>query len=394
MFDKPWFTRKQLNIIILVTTLVIALLSMTGPDHVLPRFSQQTIAGKDLILADNTDGLQHLRFTFALTPNEQSSALQPQLLFQLLSQRLSQLPITPQDGWPPIALRLQFDRLQLDLAAESTPSTEQLSRLAQWLTAPYSDQQWLSAMARLKAERYLNQQTGKSPYQQLLPLLGYFTNNEQKNPTAWHDYQQQLFSQAQLSISFLGNDLEDWQPAIERFIKQLPTASPWPEQPSPWSSPQQLSDKPRGYQAILAKRTRGKADPDFAVDFISLRLLSQLANTDTDWKPQARDGLWLLLSSHMSAPQLLEQLRKNVRQLSDKMIEDSLASATKQLQSLKDDPKKLLDQMESIHFYQLPIDYLERLQKQFANLPVASIKGRMIELLEPQQFYWLSAPQP
>lgn len=388
MLTKPFFSRKQLSIIIVVTTLAIAVLSTTGPGP-LPTIEKIEIAGNPLYYIDKSDPVGRLRLSFRLPNHGHSSQFQPQLMYQMITDRLKQQSISPADGWPPISVNLQHNRLQLQINADEPPPLEQLIQLIQWLNDEIPSQQWDAAAKRLQADRYIQQNSNPSVLTQIAPLIGIELSPE--NAETYHSYQQQLINRSQLSISYVGPDADNWMQATSAMLEFLPQARSTSEQAFFWPYAIKKNQQPKGYEAILARKTEGYADgatlEQAAIYLIRSALMSQ---ERSDWQARDSAGLLLITSRDQTADALLNSLKRRLFELAPKEIQSRLEQSVDELEMIADNHQQLLNRVERVALYNLPLDYLPKLAAELASLDPAAVQEESLALLTKEELFWIS----
>lgn len=388
MLAKPFFSRKQLSIIIVVTTLAIAVLSTTGPSP-LPTIEKTEVAGKPVFFIDKNDPIGRLRLSFRLPNHGHSSQFQPQLMYQMITERLKQQSISPADGWPPISLNLQHDRLQLQINADEPPPEEQLTKLIQWLSDDMPSDQWNSAAQRLQASRYIQQQSNPNVFTQIAPLIGIELRPESAD--IYHYYQQKLINRSQLSISYVGPDADEWVLAISAMIEALPQERSFLDKPFLWPYPTQKSHQPKGYDAILARKTDGYVD-GATIEQSAIYLIQSILDTKqrSSWQAQGTEGLLLMTSRYETAETLLKSLERRIVALAPKDIQSRIDQSIDALEMIMDNHEQLLDRVERVAFYNLPLDYLPKLANELNSLDITAVQTKASELLTPEAFFWIS----
>ncbi len=390
MFNKALFSRKQLNIIIVVTTLVIAVLATTGPDP-LPTIEQADAAGQPVYFIEQKEDIGRLRLSFSLPNNGHSSEFKPQLLYQLITQRLQEQSLDRQSGWPPISLRLLNDRLELQLNADALLTNKQLTELLHWLIDDFSLHEQFSTGQRLQATRYIQQNSSPSPLIQLAPLLGIQLTATDNNTNS---YQKQLFNRQQLTISYVGPNAASWITLLTNTLATLPDSTEPPEQQMRWPYPTKVLKQPKDAAAIVARITQGQDDPDSILERAAIEFIQQalLPSEVSDWQSHHGAGLLLIASQQMPAKALLGSLRQRIDQLSAADIDAHITELVSAIEALQDQPEGLLDRTDLVARYQLPLNYLPLLVNELRSLDPDTIKDRASKLLSNEDFYWISQP--
>lgn len=389
MLSKPWFSRKQLNIIIVVTTLVIAILSTTGPKP-LPTVKQYSHSSPAVFYVEKDTPVNRLRFSFKLPEAGHSSQFMPQLLYQLTINRLKQKAIGPEDGWPLLTLSLQHDRLQIQLTGEEAPSAEKLEQMMSWLSADFANDLWYENAKFLKADRYIQHNSEPSPIHLLAPLIGIPLVDDSDDLDT--SYQQKLFNRNNVTISFLGPDSESWLTAATKSIEQLSGYSSRQPTTDLWPYPSKLNQPLKGYQSVLAVKTAGLVGDAQPVEQTAVQLILQFRGPtlSADWQPKQNAGLLLLASQQWDAPNLLDDLSHKIESLENEQIDLLVNAQTDALEAMKEQPEQLLDRIEAIGLYQLPLDYLPTLEEAFNNLDALDVKNSALDLLAEGDYYWIS----
>lgn len=387
MFNKPWFSRKQLNIIILVTTLAIALLSMTGPKK-LPTAQLEPLNGTQMVYMTEKGSSQYLRLSFLLPPGQHASEFAPQLLFRVLQEQLQQ-----QVSLLPLRARLQHDRIQVDLITSEPPSQQAVTELLEALAQTGSDPLWLHTAQELQARRYLAQQSNPSPLNQLSPLIGLNQRSQENAVYLWQDFHRQVINRHNLHLSYLGPDIKPWRELLAQGLQLLPTAPHKQQSADQWPQPQRLNRAPQGYQTLMLRQTDGKADREFALQLLSIQLINRLLPAETlhDWVTAGNHGYWLLASQSTEANTLLLQLQSAIGEFSDRQFQDLQQQTLDQLQQIPENPEALLNQLESINLYQLPLDRLPKLAAQLEAVSLQQAQQQALQFIDVKDFYWISS---
>lgn len=413
MFTKPLFSRRQLNIIIFVTALAIVLLSASGRREDLPVIERHQLGEVSLYaLADDSDG-QRLRLSFALPAQYPGDGLAVQVLKQLLLEPLGHLPQRPE--WRQWQARLgaaiQPDRLQIDLAlaADADPGPL-LDALLQRLQQPIDAASWRQAQQQQQARRYLDSQSQSSAESLMRAWLAPRAPAAELRFAPWQAFRQQLLSRSQLTLSLMGADVEEHLVSLRRSLQALPLGTRWPTEPTPSAARQpslaepsatrepapsqsQSLAGPGAYRLLLGRHTAGRRNDQFANELLAIQVIQNSARTlniDSHWTPLAEQGLLRLTASGAApivAEQLLQQLRQQASASGDEGLDSSRQTLIDRVYQQRQDPSLQFDQLETIAFYRLPVDYLERFVNQLEQLSLPALRDRILTLLDPRQFY-------
>lgn len=411
--NMPFFSRRQLNLIIAICAVVIALLSIpTDSWPLIERQQRQQVevtAIAEPAGSSQPSALQ-LRLIFALPKPSLQPKPAAQILHQLLQARLT--------AAADLSANLRPDRLTLQIAL-SNNTTSQLQPIANLLQQPFAATTVEQAIKRWRAQRYIgrNQRSAEAMAleaidQQLRhPSL---SSEEQAaipfdadlSVAVINQLQRQLFHPRQLRISLIGREIDAISNEISALASQLDQQQPAINQaidPADAIRPAQTPHINAVYQTLT-----GRQQADFATTLLLSRILQQLNPTDkVRLYPSATASQLLWLPQHSvtttepKQPQtsdswLTEAIEQSLQQLAaikDWELERFADQLREQLENRLQQPDTLADQLEVIAFYRLPVDYLPQFDATIAALDGAQLRQQLLQLLQPQRFRQISAAQ-
>ncbi|WP_421868153.1 hypothetical protein [Motiliproteus sp.] len=368
---KPLFNRRQLNLIIIVCVAAVALLSIdTNP---WPDFERRQLDGVVLTHLSDAEQPAQLRLSFALPDPGLQMSTAALLLNELLQQRLQQAGLATQ--WQ---LQPHPDRLTLIHTPASTADlSDRLAQLLNALTMPFSLEQRQQQLALEQARRHL-QRDQQSRLQRLDRQL----RGDPALPTAQalETLQQQLFNQTNLRLALRASEIDSWQPPLQSWLTQLPPGQPWPPAETrtapvaaaaPW---QPLPGRNQGSftQVLLHSRVLAGLSEQFQIQ--------QLSSAQRSWR------VWLPRHSDASLPNQLQSIQQRLNGMKDWEVRQLAEQIGEQLEALPQRPDALLEQLEVIAFYELPLDYLPRFEATIANLDGATLRQQLEAELSPERF--------
>lgn len=395
MFDKPLFSRKQLNIIILVTTLAIVLLASTGKPTPLPQVQQQQVAGTPLYSVQNNAVQHRLRLSFALPTPYAAHRLDALLLQRLLLTQMQdsrqRAPFSESDA--NIQLSLRADRFIVDLTLTELDELKRLlPALIQQLQQPPDSALLLDAATELEARTYLEHQQLSAAQQQMAFWL------EGRPQTAldlqlWQAFKARTLSRAQLSLSLISTTPEAALPALAS-LQQLPSGYAWVTPGASFQQPQSRDYQQGEYYIVqLGRPIPGRSSPAFQQQQIALRLLQHSAEAEglsSHWQALATQG-WLEFSAYsqkpISADMLLTRLSNHIKQLSDTELTDFTDTVATKFEDVISQPSDLLEQLDAIAFYQLPTNYLQSFSDGLAQLTPDQLRQDALNLLAAEDYF-------
>lgn len=391
--NKPLFSRRQLNLIIAATAIVIALLSI--PTQTWPTIErQQWQATIPLTSITDPNLPPQLRLLFALPQPGLLPDEPAQVLMQLLQPRLATGSIQP---------TLHSDRISLAISADSPDQlSRQLDRLGPLLLQPLDPAAIGHAIKQRRAQQHINRNR-----QQPLHQTDRWLRQQQTPPitaASINQLQQQLLSRQQLQISLTGLTAQSIAAPLNHLLEQLPAGQPWPAVQTAGattqaSAPKQTTDaRDISQSAAAALLLPGRQSTDFPQTLLLSRLIDQLIQPSVRFYPGALTS-WLIGLPPKSDPDPnwlnteLQQAQQQLVEMEDWELERAADDLRQQLEQRLRQPDTLSDQLEVIAFYHLPIDYLPQFDATIAALTGAQIRQQLQRLLQPERFRYATAPQ-
>lgn len=385
----PLFSRRQLNLIIIVTATVIALLSI--PSEPWPKIQRTALLQVPLSYSINDDQPSELRFSFALPQTTLVPSDAARLVLQLLELRIEQTAI-------PVKLSLHRDRLTVVIrASSSTTLIQALQQLAPLLRQPFESATVTLALKQQRAQQYLDRNQ-RSPLQKAdnwlrrqLPLSQDGSADPATEEALSH-LQQRLFSRTLLRLSLTGSDPEPLTTALSTTLEQLDAGQPWAI--SADSAPTTYQPTATELFPVAALQPLpGRRSALFPQALLLTRLLDELTPETTLRFYPGREVSWLiwLTPSTAESPQRwlntqIEQIRQRLAAMKDWELERAGDDLRDQLQQRMQQPQAFADQLEAIAFYQLGVDYLPQIDATIAALTRAEIRQQLLQLLQPERF--------
>ncbi|OMH39663.1 hypothetical protein [Motiliproteus sp. MSK22-1] len=406
MFDKPLFNRKQLNIIIIVTLIAIVLLTASGNRPLLPELSLRQIHQVPVYWAENgNDDSLFLSFSFALPPTRMGDHPDTRLLFNQLHKSLNQLSQLPDiaNNQAEIALRSLADRLQITLKIPNPVDEASRNNVSSIFTLLFSHlqnsldpSQWQQEQKKQSARSYLDNQSTSSSLLQLQQWLRDSVAVEISNYRTWQNFKHQLLSRSQLRIAMLSPDPDVILKQLQDTLPLLPLSDSWqPTIPTNYSLQQRTTSTLGNYHLWMARHTAGKESPAFMDQLVALRQIRELAtalNINSDLTTlAARSQLLLHLntSDTITAQSVMERLQLRLLQTDNKTLNETRQKMIDSLHENSQNPSLLFEQLESIAFYQLPVDYLQQLDSRLELLSHEELRKQINSLLDLQMYHWI-----
>lgn len=378
---KPFFSRKQLNWLIIVLVAVIALLSLTDPGERWPQLQRQQLNGVDVVWPLNSPHQPAMaRLVLALPPHLSADSPLTVALTELLEE---QLTVPPIDGL--IQLHRLPDRVRLTLTLDNKQS---LPTLLQRLRERPSPERLQRAQRRLTAALRLVSSSGNAALWPPLPeitLTGAITT-----PPLALIYDNWL-SRAQLRIALnrsLDQDLRDQLQGLEA----LASGTPWSAALPPLPAEQTIQRATSSYQTALLTELPGRQADDYDDQLLALLWLQPIAEASglrMDWQPRAagsRIGLFDQRAQPVTADNLLADLQRRVEQRGP-VDEKWLQRLERRLRNRLGQPLTYLDLLETIVSYQLPLDSLTRFAATIAAADGQQIQARAVALLDRSAYH-------
>ncbi|MEH6473782.1 MAG: hypothetical protein V7752_21380 [Halopseudomonas sp.] len=389
----PLFSRRQLNIIIVITAMIIALLSI--PSEPWPQIQRLSLQQVPLSYIVDDDRPFELRLSFAL-PKTALLPVEPALaLRQLLDHRAGAT----------FSTRLSSDRLTISISApSSTALAQHLQQLPRLLLEPFERTAIASSVKQHLAQRHINRQQ-RSAVQQADAWL----RHHQPPPLSATSgpitedvinlLQQQLFSRSQLRLSLIGPQPETITAELSAMLEQFDIGKSWGQDAtSPTADQARVTEQLAPVAAL--QPLAGRQSAGFAEALLLSRMLAQLAPEATlQLHPGAKVSwlIWIEPNRTDTSPTWLatqlKLIRHRLNTMKDWELERAADDLRQQLEHRLLQPQAIADQLEVIAFYQLPVDYLPQFDATIAALTRAEIRQQLLALLQPERFsYPISNP--
>ncbi|MEH6625519.1 MAG: hypothetical protein V7739_03675 [Motiliproteus sp.] len=396
MFDKPLFSRRQLSIIIFVTTIAIVLLTASGQRDALPEIHKEQQHGVPIYWLQQDTASSYLSLSFALPKGTRGDSatvrLVQQLLLDSLRQSFAQQSLS-------IKLNSHSDRLEITLIAATEQSIASvLSRLFKQLQAPDDVvAKWSELQKKQQAQQYLDRQSVDPGWAKMRLWLQPEQSQYDNDYMHWSAFREQLFSRSQLSVSLMAKDVEPIVEALRSQLSSIPNGLQWANPSTPSLPPQQLTASTLGeYQLLLGRQTSGRSAVDFAEQLLAVRQLQTLAGAlhiYSEWRPLGSHSE-LILSASSPSPidsnALLGSIKSKLAETSDDELDRRRSETIDHLYQRLENPDQLFEQLQAIAFYQLPENYLQSFVSQLDQLSSAALRSSINALLNPEHYHQIS----
>ncbi|PIE20381.1 MAG: hypothetical protein CSA61_02280 [Neptuniibacter caesariensis] len=356
---RPFFSRKQITVLMWFSFLAIAVLSTMGPGaveyHDIEHSENKNLYWMEL---DDQPYTLTLLLPTAVALNSQQRQLQ-QLKSDVIHSRLHVLmsadfsyQVSPKQ-----------DRIEVTLRWALNQKTPDIQALLQTLSQPVIASEWAEAATKIKARSYLNNQSAEQAllnqfYEQLQPMTATTLLDQ-----LTHTYPE-LFLSPRVTIS--GENVEDLAATIQPLLPHQETG------PTPAAltlSPQQLNntqDK-QVYSLLLGRILPARNAEQFTAERVAAQVLQNLLQNYKEqnilnfrmlWSAMAQSGYSaLILTSAQNPVPLLPQLRQ---QLNDDLVESSQEQLVQQWNDRMRDINHQVSALNLVAFYQLPPETLEQ----------------------------------
>lgn len=403
----PLFNRTYLKIIIWVVAIAIVLLTAgNNSNSEFIRINKH--AGLPLYYVDQDKASQlqiSVLFHTGAAINSEQQLLQ-QLLLQQIEQQLPDL--TAQSTFRSLQATLNAGissdklKLLLILPAQHVDKTTEIKALVdtllQQLRAYRLGSDLAQRWARLEATQYLNL---KDPETRLLNTFGDLINN----PASIHPVQRFAnFYQRSLRPGAVTITLQG--PNAERIAQQLsslltPLTDDNSNHTTIGSTRQQLASQGNQTYRLSGIKLSGRQQPHFATELLAVRTLQQLlekpsaVTTRLIWKSLDKQGfLAMILQGKpinneigLSAWQLRLQAK-----LDDELINSTRERLQKNFHTQMEQIDAQLNLLDTIAFYQLPLDYLNRFETELSDVDNSAVREKVSHYLTGPERYQLLLP--
>lgn len=406
MLDQPFFSRKQLNLIIVACVLAILWLSNSSSDETPAVIESRTLASvplyiqrTELPISTNQHAEQgqqqpgvHTSLSFALPQDTPADHLDARLALRWLQQQLNAAAQTQQTTQP-IHLSAQADRLIIRIPHLKV--TDARTRLLFNTFSQLPDvPRWQAAQQRLLAERYLDEGEMSQAERWLTQQLRPYSYRPPRDFSAWRDFYQQLFSRAQLHLAVLGEPDEDWLDSLQQQLQTLSSGQRWADNPARKPIPQQRDfeleqvNQP-AYIAQLGRILPGLSAPDFPQFQAALAEIKRSAEElgiACQWQlsgPQSQLRLAAYSEQAITPEQLLGRLHSLIEQRSNGELDTLISGLIDNIEAADDSLEQQWRLLENLAFYQLPTDFQRQQLHTLKQLDADTLRRRSLALLEP-----------
>lgn len=403
---SPLFNRTYLKIVAWIIAIAIVLLTAgqnRAPDYLpIERYENTALYS---IEQDDAAYLQiGLLFRTGAAINSDQQLLQT-LLLQTVQQQLDN--IAKQSLFTELKARLSTqatpDRIKVNItipkeySEQSQAIKKATQSLLQQLESDFPDGGLEQRWNRLEAEQYLSQ---KDPESQL--LNEFF--NQLVSPASVHPLQRfsglyrSSISPTALTITIQGPDIELLPQMLSSLLPSYQSSS---SIPITAITPEFQRLQPNGNKSYLltGQALAGRQQDNFALELLAVKTLQQLLQQSglpesrLSWKSLDKQGYLAIIlhSPKISADYEARTLMQSIlNRLDDQLISttrDKLLEAYK-LQMEQTDHQ--LSQLDSIAFYQLPVDDLASFEKRLTQTDNQQVRNLIADYLTgPKQYQFL-----
>lgn len=362
---RPFFSRKQLNVLMWFSLLAILVLSSLGPGEV----EYQTIEHnkeKSVYWMELDDQLNTLTLLLPSQPalNRSQQQLQ-QLKAQILLTRLKQL----NNNAYTYNVYPRQDRIELSLNWAADQETPDINQLLSALNQPVEANRWQDVLKTLQARDYLNAKATEEhaietfftrfqpPLKEVLPLLA--------------SSYRALFNNVKFVVS--GDNAEK---ISEQIIESLPeeTLSQLSSSTTPIAANiNQQAESSDAFIFLTGETIPPRADPQFTAQRLTAQVLQDLLESQQQAFQYKYRLLWgslqdtgyraVIIKANQSPEAILPQLQQLIN---EDLVETSQKRLAGQWQERMRDLQNQVQAMNLIAFYDLPVttmeDYVEQIQ--------------------------------
>ncbi|MCV6609200.1 MAG: hypothetical protein OIF55_00355 [Amphritea sp.] len=403
---QPLFNRTYLKAIIWIIAIAVVLLNAgsPGPDFITIKRSERAP-----VYAVNVDDRAYLQIDLMFRLEaaiNQEQVLLHQLLLEQVNQQLTGFTARPEAEQLQIRLksRLLDDNLTLQVAIPERFSDQQqaiadlISALLRQLQSGPGralEQSWRT----LEARQYIQQ---KSQEQQLLKAFTAIIQPLQSvHPLQrFDDLYRSRISATGLTITLQGDDASQLLTAISQ---QLPDySSSDPALPAS-TEPQYMELAPQSNEPYWLTGTAmaGRQSDRFPTELLAVKALEQLlkqrASSDyrLTWKALDKRGYLAIilhgdnLRSENALTGEFDRLRNGI---SDELIDQTRKQVRERFEKQMEQQESQLNQLASIAFYDLPLDYLSRFDQLMAQTDNGEVQAELRRLLNLNQLHQIYQP--
>lgn len=401
----PLFNRTYLKIIIWIVAIAIVFLT-AGQNSNSDFIRIHKHPDLPLYYVDNDDSTLQLSFLFrtGVAINSEQQLLQ-QLLLQQAEQQLAELtnqqPFSTMNA--ALSAGISADKLQISITlpakqAKADTLKTMAEQLLERLRAYHPDTDLEQRWAHLEAAQYLNL---KDPENRLLSTFGDLINS----PVSVHplqrfaDFFHHSVRPEAVTLTLKGPDTE---PLAEQLSSLLIASSDNTRINQPLS-PRHQRLSPQGNQTyrLSGIALPGRQQPQFATELLAIRTLQQLLQQQSQltarlvWKSLDKQGFvaMILQGSKINANENLDPLMQTLlAQLDDPLINDTRDMLHNNYQTQIEAIESQLSLLDTIAFYQLPLDYLNDFEEKLNQVDNAEVKKLITLFLTSPDRYQLTLP--
>ncbi|WP_207060692.1 hypothetical protein [Motiliproteus sp. SC1-56] len=346
--DKPLFSRRQLNILMVAVTLAIALLANLDDDSGSRSAAEVPTERAEVAGVPVYWSSRHRQQPSTLINLALPAEAKPQRLYAVLQELTGRLPAEVK------ALRYP-DRWTVLL-----PGAADLASTLSALAAPLPDNEWQTRLERQRTQRYLQ---GALPAQALTETGG----NAAAQAANLH---RRLLSRAQLSLSLSGTELNP--ASLEQALMRLPAGEPWPAR----------SEMPEERGPGLA--LPGRHSPDYPETALTARLLTILAEdrAAVEFIPGGLHSRLRIRPLQGSSDSAFKTLRQRLETAPERQLEGLQQQFLSDLQARLEDPEGFAYQQGVQAFYRLPLDYWPGFVARIEALSASALTQRALDWLD------------
>ncbi len=362
---RPFFSRKQLNILMWFSLIAILVLTSLGPGEVEYQEIQHN-QNKTVYWMELDEQLNTLTLLLPSEPALNSSHQQlQQLKAQVLLSRLKKLNSTTYtyNVYP------RQDRIELSLSWAVDNKTPDIQQLLKELQQPVQSNDWMEVLKTLKARDYLN---GKAIEEQAIEK--FFSHFQAEIPdtliTLPSSYAR-LFDNITYVIS--GHNAEDIMEQVSAITPDHSGAQ-FNAAQTPLAADLELhSDQSQLFVFLTGEPIPPRADEQFAAQRVSAQVLQDLLESQQQSYSYKYRLLWGALHSTGYRAVIIktdQPAKAILSQLQTLITEDAVESSQKRLivqwQERMRDLKNQIQAMNLIAYYDLPLttmeDYAEQIE--------------------------------
>ncbi|WP_417228219.1 hypothetical protein [Amphritea sp.] len=403
---SPLFNRTYLKIIVWIVAVAIVLLTAgqnSSSDFI--RINKHPDLPLYYVDHDDTTVQLSLLFRTGAAINSEQQLLQ-QLLLQQAEQQLAELTKQPPFNTLNAALSagISADKLQISITlpakqakadAIKTMAEQLLQRLRAYHPGTDLEQRW----THLEAAQYLNL---KDPENRLLSTFG----NLISSPASIHPLQRfaEFFHHSvrpdAVTLTLKGPDTASLAERLSSLLRAPSSDNHSINQPLSLSR-QRLSPQDNQTYRLLGLALPGRQQPQFATELLAVSTLQQLLQQQSQmnarlvWKSLDKQGFvaMILQGSKINANDDLGPLMQTLlAKLDDRLINDTRDMLQNNYQIQMEAIEPQLSLLNTIAFYQLPLDYLNNFEEKLNQVDNAEVKKQITLFLTSPGRYQLTLP--